>query len=65
MGKESTITDNGWNDLNNIRKENMIDIGPLIKEETMNGTEWEVKKEQIQQDFFELGTRSNTPNNMI
>ena len=26
--------------------------GPLIKEETMNGTEWEVKEEKTQQNFL-------------
>ena len=28
------------------------DIGPLFKEEAMNGTEWEVKEEKIQEDFL-------------
>ena len=29
-----------------------IDIGPLIKEETMIETEWNTKEEKIQQDVF-------------
>ena len=28
------------------------DIGPLIKEETINATDREVKEKKIQQDFF-------------
>ena len=38
-------------------------IGPLIKEETMNGTEWELKEEKTQQVFLSIGTQSNTPHN--
>ena len=29
------------------------DIGPLIREETMNGTEWDATEEKIQQDFLQ------------
>ena len=28
-----------------------LDIGPLIKEDQMNGTEWIIKEKKIQQDF--------------
>ena len=42
------------------------DIRPIIKEETMNGTEWEVKEEKVQQHFLSiLGPKSNTPKNTI
>ena len=34
---------------------------PLMKKETMTATEWKMKEEKLQQDFFEHGTRSNTP----
>ena len=33
------------------KQKNDIDIGPLIKEETITGTEWN-NKEKIQQDFL-------------
>ena len=29
-----------------------IDVGPLIEEETKNGTEWNNKQEKVQQDFL-------------
>ena len=34
------------------------DIGPLIREEAMNGTEWEVKEEKIQTFLRALGAEA-------
>ena len=34
------------------KRKHDTDIGPLIKEKTLNGTEWEEEEEKIQQDFL-------------
>ena len=50
-GKNKT-TNNGSTDLNNLRRKYEINIGPLIEEATMTGTDWKTKEEMIQQDFL-------------
>ena len=35
-----------------MKRKNEINIGPLIKEEWMTGSEWNTKEEKIQQDIF-------------
>ena len=38
--------------MSNIQKKYDTDIVPLVKEETVNGIEWEVEEKKIQQHFF-------------
>ena len=52
LEKEFTFTENGYNDLYIQRKKYDTDIGPLIREETMTGTEWVTKWVKIQPSFL-------------
>ena len=54
MGKEFTTINNGYSD----SKKCDTDIGPLIKEETMTGTEWNRIEEKIQDFIWALGPKA-------
>ena len=42
-----------------LHKTKIRDIGPLIKEETITGTEWNTKEETVEQDFpWALGPKA-------
>ena len=43
------------------KRKNEIDLGPLIKEEQMTGTDWNTQEEKTQQDFLRARGPKATP----